>query len=400
MNVTIKPSVAKGNITAPPSKSVAHRMLICSALANEESVISGISESEDILATIDCLKSLGADITVRENTAYVKGIPNYVSESTNFYCRESGSTLRFLIPLSLLYCKKSVFYGSNRLLSRGIGIYKDIFTDKKIQISEFSDRIEAKGTLSGGNYYVPGNVSSQFISGLLFALPLLNGESKITVIPPIESKPYIDLTVDILQKFGVKLYCRGNDFFIKPQKYMGQNLSVEGDWSNSAFYFALNSLGSFVNVSGLNKKSLQGDKIVLDYIKKLETENSTIDLSACPDLAPVLFALSAAKNGALFTGTKRLKIKESDRGSAMKTELLKFGVKAETGDNFVKIPKGTLTPPSQTLDSHNDHRIVMALTLLACITGGTIAGFEAINKSYPDFFDIITSLGLEAKYDA
>lgn len=397
MNVTISASKACGTVFAPPSKSIAHRMLICAALSNGTSTISGISQSQDMLATMDCLKTLGASIDLSGDTATITGFKNKIAENPVFPCRESGSTLRFLIPLALKFCKNSEFVGTQRLISRGIGIYKDIFSDKNIEISEFSDKIQFSGNISPDTYYVPGNISSQFVSGLLFALPLLDQDSKISVLPPVESKPYIDMTVDVMKNFGCNISNTGNNYDITPQSYTAQNTSVEGDWSNSAFFFALNSIGSDVTVNGLNYDSLQGDKIVLEHIKSLEKANSVIDLSNCPDLAPVLFALAAIKNGATFTGTKRLKIKESDRAEVMKEELLKFGIDTIISENSVKIMGGTLTQPTEILDGHNDHRIVMALTLLSSVTGGQISGFEATNKSYPNFLSVIQSLGLEAK---
>lgn len=399
MKVKISPSKLNGEFYAPPSKSFAHRIIICAALSGGKCNIYNIHKSEDILATISCVSALGANIAETENGITVCGAG--CEKESVFPCRESGSTLRFIFPIALALRKNAVFTGSRRLLERGIGIYEDIFKEKGIWVSKTDTEIFANGRLSAGNYEVLGNVSSQYISGLLFALPLLDGDSHITVIPPFESRPYVDITISVLDKFGISIRKDGeNGYFIKGnQKYSPCDMLVEGDWSNSAVFFALNSLGSEIKISGLNPTSLQGDRIVTDLINQLDCECPKIDLSACPDLAPVLFALAAAKNGAEFVGTRRLKIKESDRAEAMKEELSKLGIKAEVFENSVKIEKGALVTPKVPISSHNDHRIVMAMTLLLTLTGGTICGAEAISKSFPNFFEIIQSLGVEVSYE-
>lgn len=401
MRAVIKPSTLKGRIFAPPSKSYAHRIMICAALAKGTSKISNIANSEDLLATGDCIKALGADIKKSENNAFITGIDSKNDSTIILPCRESGSTLRFLIPIACALYDSSVFEGSKRLIERGISIYEDIFRRCGIEISKTDTKISLKGRLLSGEYTVCGNVSSQFISGLLFALPLLDGDSKITVIPPVESKPYIDITLSVLKEFGIKITMEGeNSYIVKGnQQYSACNMTVTGDWSNSAVFFALNALGANIDVLGLSKDSLQGDKAITEHIITLKTDNPVIDVSACPDLAPVLFALSSALCGAEFIGTSRLKIKESDRAEAMKEELLKFGIKTEIYDNRVIIRKGSLKPPKEPISSHNDHRIVMACAILLMQTGGVIEGVEAISKSYPDFFEVLSSLGAEVSYE-
>jgi 3-phosphoshikimate 1-carboxyvinyltransferase len=401
LKAIIKPSAAKGRVIAPPSKSFAHRIMICASLADGISTISNTSESQDLLATADCICALGASIKKDGSSLQITGMRLPSGKSAVFPCRESGSTLRFLIPVACALFDSSVFEGSERLIERGISVYEDIFKDCGIEISKTEKSISFRGRLFPKEYTVSGNVSSQFVSGLLFALPLLDGDSKITVIPPVESKPYIDITLDVLAKFGIKITkCGENSYFIKGnQKYQPQNMTVTGDWSNSAVFFALNALGGDIYVEGLSDDSLQGDKVITEYIKTLKKENPVIDISACPDLAPVLFALAGALGGAEFTGTARLKIKESDRAEAMKDELLKFGIETKIFKNRAVIKKGTLKAPETALSSHNDHRIAMACSILATKTGGVICGIEAVSKSFPDFFKVLASLGVEVSYE-
>ncbi|MDD5923928.1 MAG: 3-phosphoshikimate 1-carboxyvinyltransferase [Clostridia bacterium] len=401
MDVIIEPSVAKGNITAPPSKSYAHRMMICAALAKGESTVAGISQSQDMLATLNCIKSLGVSYSLVGDVLSINGYTCLTQDFKAFDCNESGSTLRFFIPLSLLFCNKASFTGTQRLLQRGIGIYEKLFKSKGINVDISQNEIILTGSLSAGEYELSGNISSQFVSGLMFALPLLDGESTIKVIPPVESRPYIDITIDVLSQFGIKITEQEKNVFkiAGGQSYQCEDSIVEGDWSNSCFFYALNSLGADIHINGLNHNSLQGDRVCIENLKKLDLPNQIIDISDCPDLAPVLFATAAAKNGATFIGTKRLKIKESDRASVMAQELKKFGIKTDVLENKVIIHKGILQKPCVTLDSHNDHRIVMAEALLACITGAKITGAEAVKKSYPDFFDKLQELGVEVRYE-
>lgn len=398
MKVVIEKSVAKGTVSAPPSKSLAHRYIICAALADGKSVIYGVEMCEDILATLDCIKSLGADFELNGNTLTVFGI-NKEKAGNIFSCRESGSTLRFFIPLSLIYSNSPVFKGTKRLLSRGVGIYKEIFTPYGVTFSENKDSIELSGELQSGYYKLRGDVSSQFISGLFFALPLLTGESTVEITTPVESRSYIDITISVLKSFGVVIEePEKNKFYIKGnQNYKPLDHTVEGDWSNGAFLLALDTLGGSVEVSGLDKKSLQGDRVCAGHLEKLKKGYADIDLSDTPDLAPVLFAVAAACHGGSFTGTKRLAIKESSRAEAMARELSKLGVKVIVEENRVTVEKGSLLPPKEAISSHNDHRIVMALATLLTVTGGEIEGAEAVNKSFHDYFNKISQLGIKVE---
>ncbi len=401
MKVRIKPCLCSGSVCAPPSKSFAHRMLICAALAKGESTIRGLSRSEDMLATLDCIAALGAEYEHTGDTVRIMGGKNRAAAGEVFPCRESGSTLRFMLPIAAVCGSRSLFYGTQRLMERGIGIYETIFAEKGIEIKKFPDGLELKGRLQAGEYVFRGDVSSQFVTGLLFALPLLSGDSVIRVLPPVESRAYIDVTLSVLSSFGICVTEEPQNTFniAGGQTYKPQNTDVEGDWSNSAALFALNNLGGCVEVKGLRQDSIQGDRKCLEYLAALKSPNARIDISNCPDLGPVLFAAAAFEGkGALFTGTRRLRIKESDRAEAMAQELRKFGVTAQVSENSVVIEPGQLQCPAEALCGHNDHRIVMAMSLLASAVGGEIDGAEAVRKSYPDFFEVLRQLGLEVEY--
>ncbi len=401
MIVSIQPGKATGTLAVPPSKSMAHRLLICAGLSAGESCISGIDFNEDILATIDCLCALGASCVIKDGTVTVSGIGHYAFEPSKVLnCRESGSTLRFFIPLALLRGKEVSFTGTTKLLSRPLDVYKQMCSEKQFLFEQDSNRLKVKGTLSGGEYVIPGDISSQFVTGLLFALPLADRDSKLTLIPPIESRGYIALTLQALKSFGIEAFWLDQKTISIPgnQRYLPCSLSVEGDYSGSAFFAALNALGSDISIEGLKCDSLQGDKIYEEYIPKLCEGFTTLHLADCPDLGPVLFALAAAKYGARFTGTKRLKIKESDRAAAMAEELSAFGADVRVLDDEVIIYPAAFHPPSTILKGHNDHRIVMSLAVLLTLTGGMIEGAEAVRKSFPDFFAKLQSLGVEVSF--
>lgn len=402
MILTIKPSIPRGDIISPPSKSYAHRALICAGLAKGKSKISNISFSDDIKATLNCLSSLGAEIEIQGNSAEITGIDDFKNFNSNFlFCNESGSTLRFFIPLCLLSENETVLNGTEKLISRPLSIYEDISKKQGLLFEKESNYVKVKGKVKADIFEIKGNISSQFISGLLFALPLLENDSEINIIPPFESKPYVDLTVSILKKFGIDIDYGDLNIKIKGnQKYEPQNVTVEGDWSNAAFIYAFRESGANVNVLGVDGNSVQGDKVCLEYFKALKEGSPVLDLTDCPDLAPIMFAFAGLHSGATFTGTDRLRFKESDRISCMQAELAKFGIRLTTGDNSVKIDSSGFHAPTETVYGHNDHRIVMANAFLLSKTGGKIDGFEAVKKSYPDFFDIISKAGVIINYEA
>ena len=400
MKVTISKGKVSGEVIAPPSKSFAHRQLICSALSGKKCTVKGIVDSEDMLATLDCLKALG--YTYRKTENQVEFLGERVDSTSVFNCRESGSTLRFMLPVSLCFCDDATFLGSEKLISRGIGIYQQIFGEKGVKLTVGKDCVKTHGRLKSGDYKIMGNLSSQFVTGMFFALPLLRGDSTVEILPPIESKSYINITLRVLKTFGINIVeSSPNLYEIKGgQTYKNIDSVVEGDWSNAAFLFALKELGGELLIKGLNHNSEQGDKVCVQLLSKIKSKTlDKIDLSDCPDLAPVLFAFAAVNGGATFVGTKRLKIKESDRATAMQTELKKFGVEVEVKENEVTVFEGKIQTPAQTLYGHNDHRIVMSLAILCTITGGQIEGAEAIKKSYPSFFKVLSDLNIKVEYE-
>ncbi len=400
MNIKILPSVAKGEINAPPSKSVAHRLLICAALSNGVSEISDLDFNDDITATISCLKSFGAHIEINNNKAIVKGVDfSRVHKALELNCNESGSTLRFLIPVSTILSDSTFFYGSERLISRPQSVYKEIFEKQGCLLEVTSKRLKTGGKLESGVFEIAGDVSSQFLTGLFFSLPLLDGDSEIRLTTPLESAPYVDITIDVLSEFGVVIEKKSSQsFYIKGnQKYLPQSISVEGDWSNGAFLEAFNLLGGNVVVNGLYDESLQGDKVYREYFEKLQNGTPELDISDCPDLGPILITAAVICNGAKLIGTKRLKIKESDRGEAMKKELLKFGVDIIVNENEIIIPNCEPSYPQEKINCHNDHRIAMSFAVLCSKTGGILKDAQCVNKSYPEFFDDIKTLGIQYK---
>ena len=397
MKVHIQPSLARGEVFAPPSKSMAHRLLICAALSEGTSRIHGISDCEDVRATLRCLEGLSIPYEISGDQVTVWGKPlSDLTPTGALFAGESGSTLRFLIPPALLCGKKVRFTAKQSLLARPLSVYETLAEEKGFFFERSEDGITACGPLKPGDFRVPGNISSQFISGLLFALPLLERDSRIVITTAVESRSYINLTVKALSEFGIDvrwedehtLYIPGN------QHYQSREISVEGDYSNAAFLDALSLFESEVTVKGLDDESLQGDKIYRQYFPMLDIGVPTLHIGDCPDLGPILFAIAAAKNGGVFSGTRRLRIKESDRAAAMAGELRKFGATVTVYDDSVVVFPGSFHAPTEPLLGHNDHRIVMSLAVLLTHTGGTILGAEAVKKSYPSFFRDLSMLGI------
>ena len=400
MKVSIHPGKAAGSVAAPPSKSMAHRLLICAGLSRGTSRIRGVELNEDILATIDCLRSLGASCAIDGDTVTVTGTdPRLATPSETLCCRESGSTLRFFIPLALLCGNRVSFTGTEKLLSRPLEVYRQLCREQGFLFTKTGRILQVQGSLKGGTFPIPGDISSQFITGLLFALPLADRDSVIRITTPLESKSYIALTLQALRVFGVKAQWQDSRTLLIPggQHYHAADMTVEGDYSGAAFYSAMNALGSDITVTGLSPDSLQGDRVYKQHFESLCAGRPEIDISDCPDLGPVLFAVAAAKNGALFTGTRRLKLKESDRAAAMAQELAAFGTRVTVEENSVTVMPEGFHPPERVLCGHNDHRIVMSLAVLLTLTGGEIDGAQAVRKSFPDFFEKLQMLGIDVK---
>lgn len=396
MTVTIEPSTAHGRMEAPPSKSMAHRMLICAGCAEGTSVISNVDFSEDILATQDCLRALGAEISCSGSTVTIRGTDmRAANRPAALDCRECGSTLRFLIPLCLTGGQPHLMKGRGKLFKRPLSIYEKICSEQGLELIRRENELEVSGSLKSGEYEIPGAVSSQFVSGLLFALPLLGGDSRIRLIPPVESRSYIEMTIKAQKLFGVSAVWE-NEYTIRidgGQVYRPRNVRVEGDYSNAAFFEALNLIGGEVTVEGLAADSLQGDRVYRQYFDRIKEGYAEIDLADCPDLGPVLMAAAALRHGAHFKNTRRLRHKESDRGLAMQLELRKMGVPVEISENEIRVASGAKRPVLP-LCGHGDHRIVMALAVLLTVTGGSITGAGAVKKSLPDFWRRLRALGI------
>ena len=398
MIATFTPCRLTGTINAPPSKSMAHRYLIGSALSGKACSLSGVDYSEDILATMNCLKALGTKLTTDGDQLTVDPTGFMQTDNPILECRESGSTLRFFLPLALCMGRPVTLRGSLRLLERPMEIYEELCREQGFLFRRNSDSITVCGELKSGNYTLRGNISSQFITGMVFALLYLGEASSIRILPPFESKSYVDLTILALRSFGATVTFT-DDYTITIGKSQLHTWSgqIEGDYSNAAFLDAFNHLGSMVSIGNLKRESLQGDRIYKSYFSQISDGSPTLDISDCPDLGPILFALAAMKNGAVFTGTDRLKAKESDRGKAMDEELKKLGGGLIFGSNTITVPKQSLQYQDTILNGHNDHRIVMALSVILSQIGGSIAGAEAIRKSYPGFFKDIRQLGAEVE---
>lgn len=426
MKAVIYPSFASGNVRVPSSKSLTHRAIICASLAKNKSVISNIDFNDDILSTVSCLKKLGADILVKKDSVIVeKGIDiNNLKEEVILNANESASTLRFLILLSSKISKKVTFFGSEKLISRPEAIYKSLYEKENKEFIINKDNIIIKGNLDSIIYEVDGSISSQFISGLLFYLPLLEKDSKIIVTGKIESASYIDLTISVLNSFGIEIKKEDNVIDIKgSQSYIARNFVVEGDYSQAAYFLSLGALNGNIKLTNLNLKSLQGDKAILEILNKLnvkvENENDYLivsktndfsnnlvfDLKDNPDLAPILtILLSQIKGKFCLTNVKRLKYKESNRITSIEEELKKLNININHDENNIYIKGSTnlVLGSDIILSSHNDHRIFMALAVLGTLVKGNgkiiIDGVECINKSYPMFLTDLEKLNIKIDY--
>lgn len=399
MNITIKKGTASGVVSIPSSKSVAHRLLINAALTDGETIINGLSLNEDIGATIDCLKTLGAKIDYSHGRCTVHGTKGSGESLRRLHCRESGSTLRFMIPLCLDSVKTEL-YGSPRLIERPHSVYSEICEKNDFLWQSDGEKITVCGGLKSGEYEVPGNISSQFITGLMLALPTLEGDSVIRLTTEPESLSYIDMTVASLAVFGIVIEKRSErEWFIKGSQSRRSPgiINVEADESGAAFFGALNYIGGDVKLDNLNNNSCQGDRVWRLFFPMLESGRPEISIKDCPDLGPILMSLAACLNGVTLRDTARLKIKESDRGGAMAEELEKLGVKVTVEENTITVDPSGIHAPNEALDGHNDHRIVMSLAIMLTQFGGKINGAQAVSKSMPQFFTMLNSLGIETE---
>ena len=419
-DLKINPSKLKGEVKIPPSKSMAHRAIICAALSDGLCIIENIDYSDDIIATIDAMNSLGAKIVKHKD--YIEVIGAYGSnekakETRVIDCNESGSTLRFLVPISLLFKGSSKFIGRGNLGKRPLTTYYNIFERQGIEYSyeEGNLNLVINGELKPGTFEVEGNVSSQFITGLLFTLPLLKEDSKIIITTEMESKGYIDLTLKAISDFGIEIINNNyREFIIKGnQKYNAKNYRVEGDYSQAAFFLCADSLGNDVLCKDLDLTSLQGDKEVIDILERMnvvfnandigvrgttngELTSTIIDGSQCPDIIPVLTAVAALTKGTTeIINAGRLRIKECDRLAAVTSELNKLGAKIIEKEEGLVVTGVEKLKGGVEVWSHKDHRIAMTLAIAStrCEEPIVIKDYECIAKSYPNFFEDFKVLG-------
>lgn len=400
MNVKIIPQRLHGTITPPPSKSQAHRAIIAASLAEGKSLVRNVSASQDITATLGCMTALGAKAVWRDDAIEIWGIGDRrQTDMPRFDCGESGSTLRFLIPIALAISEGGIFCGRGRLMRRPQDPYFSIFQEKGIAFSQGSDTLSIKGSLTPGEFRLPGNISSQFITGLLYALPLLHGDSEIVLTTELESSGYVDLTVDTLQQFGVFLERMKHGWYIPGnQKYQPQNVAVEADYSQAAFFYAAKGLGNDIRIEGMNSDSHQGDKRILNFEARLNEPGLVeLDVRECPDLVPALAARAAFRpeQTTHIVNAGRLRLKESDRLAAITEVLHSLGAEiVEESEGLLICGKDSLFG-GVTVDAWNDHRIAMMTAIAAsrCKNTVTITGAECVRKSYPSFWKDYMALG-------
>lgn len=423
-NFKIYPTKLEGEVKIPPSKSMAHRAVICAALGEGVSKVTNIDYSDDIIATIDAMSSLGAKITRKEDYLEVYGIKSLENEfneqaktERTIDCNESGSTLRFLVPIASIFDGINRFVGRGNLGKRPLDTYYNIFDEQGIKYSYKEGILDLKteGKLKSGEFKVKGNISSQFITGLLFTLPLLEGDSKIIITTEMESKGYIDLTLSAMRDFGIEIINNNyKEFVIKGnQIYKSREYRVEGDYSQAAFFLSADALNNSVVVNDLKLDSLQGDKEVIDILERMgvilnnkdngligETKeglkSTIIDGSQCPDIIPVISLVAALSEGTTeIINAGRLRIKECDRLAAVASELNKLGAKITEKKDGLVITGVASLKGGVDVWSHKDHRIAMTLAIAStvCELPIVLKDYECVSKSYPEFWEDFKSLG-------
>jgi len=418
MDIKIFPGALSGEIEAITSKSAAHRALICAALCEDRTKVVIKDTSNDIESTISCLSAMGANIIAgrEENYCLIKGISHGKNEPL-INCGESGSTFRFLLPAAVHLCVRAQFKGEARLPERPVSHLLGALRSGGAEFSADRLPFSVSGALKSGEYSLPGNISSQFVSGLLFVLPLLDGDSVITLTSTLESAAYIDMTVNMLRRFGIEIDIDVNSYKIKGnQKYKSPEvIEVENDWSNAAFFLTAGAIGEPVALKGLDMDSAQGDRKIVDLLKqfgaKIEVKKDSvkispnelhgIDIDVCeiPDLLPVLAVAGAfARGKTTLYNAARLRLKESDRLSSVYEMLNGLGARVEEKPDRLVITGGKKLRGG-IVDSKADHRIPMSAAVCACFCGNEtlIKGAEAVNKSYPRFFEDFTGLGGTAR---
>lgn len=420
-SIKIYPSKLKGKVKIPPSKSMAHRAVICAALAKGVSRVSNVDFSDDIIATIDAMKALGAVIKEKESYLEITGINSQeLIVKREFQrvvdCNESGSTLRFLVPISLAFEGVTRFVGKGNLGKRPLNTYYEIFDNQGIEYNYTENILDltVSGVLRSGEYRVKGNISSQFITGLLFTLPLLDGDSKIIITTELESRGYLDLTLSAMKDFGIDIINNNyKEFIIKGnQSYKSRDYRVEGDYSQGAFFLSADALGNNINILDLKEDSLQGDREVIDILERMGLNiakegygitgksgvlsSTLIDASQCPDIIPVLSAVAALSKGTTeIINAGRLRIKECDRLNAVTLELNKLGARIKEKHDGLVIEGVEELGGGVEVWSHKDHRIAMTIAIAStrCKEPIILKDYECISKSYPQFFEDFKMLG-------
>lgn len=409
MNLQISPASLEGALTPPASKSQAHRLIIAAALSQGTSTIANLALSQDIEATLGCMKALGARFQfdrTSPDVLYVTGLGNHAIPSgvcpcglTHLDCGESGSTLRFLIPVALAVAGGAFFTGRGRLLARPQTPYASLFQEKGVFFAQESQAITASGTLKAGRYSLAGNVSSQFVTGLLYALPLLAGDSEIVLSTPLESRSYVHMTLLALETFGIQIQETPEGYFVPGnQSYRPSDVRVESDYSQAGFWFAAKGLGHSITLSGLNPDSAQGDRCIVDWYEQLcQPGEVTLDLSQAPDLAPPVAAFGALRPGQLtrIVNAGRLRIKESDRLQTIAQTLQAMGAQVAEGEDWLSITGQKNLAGGVTVSACNDHRIAMMAAIAAsrCTKPIVLLGAECVAKSYPGFWEDYQRLG-------
>ncbi len=416
MDITVSPGKLSGDITVPPSKSAAHRAILAAALARGQSLIENVDLSSDISATIDACRGLGCHIKINKSSRYsTLTIDGGLSlTEAQIDCAESGSTLRFFIPVACTLDGTKTFTGRGRLPYRPVDAYLQIFDRQGMAYSRppgVNLPLTVSGKLHADDFLVDGRVSSQFVTGLLYALPLLCGDSTVSVLGGFESRGYVDLTVDMLRRFGVDIGVSGDSFSVKgSQRFLPRQYRVEGDYSQAAFFIVAGAISGGIRISGLDAQSLQPDSVIVELMRRMGADltyvgnelvikrsplhGTVIDVSQCPDLVPPLaIAAAFAKGETRITGAARLRIKECDRLHALADNLNRLGIAAQETQDELIIQGGTIS--GGTIDTYGDHRIAMAFSVAASGALGAvhIPGAECVNKSYPDFYEDLKALG-------
>ena len=404
MNLKVTPTKLTGSVTPPPSKSQAHRLIIAAALAGGVSTLHNLAFSQDITATLNCMAAMGTGVEhATPDCVRIHGLGHSIPQAGNhlvsFDCSESGSSLRFLIPIALAVVGGGQFTGRGRLMERPQKPYFDLFDEKGIYYEQKDGVLTVQGTLTAGEYCLPGDVSSQFITGLLYALPLLQGDSIIKITTKLESLDYVAMTLDALKQFGIQVENENWHIFRIPggQVYQSQNLAVEADWSQAGFFYAALGLHNSLDIQGMNAQSVQGDmRIVPYYLKMSQDGDVELDVSQCPDLVPPLAVHAALRRGTTrIVNAARLRIKESDRLATVTQTLNALGANVEEYSDSLTIHGVDTLTGGVTVSAHNDHRIAMmaAIATTCCQQPITITGAQCVAKSYPNFWEEYVRLG-------